>query len=188
MHPPTLHSTSHPSLNARFSKNLPRRSLAIPAKLFLLPCRLTFHAWWPTFGTLCVGIHRQPGRSGFVSYRSLSLLLALLPLLPSTGRLVRFFAGAILHHEEMSSEVDNVAVNYTVRQPLGVCALISPWNLPLYLLSWKIAPAIAVGNTVVCKPSELTPVTAYLLAKVINEAGIPPGVVNIVNGVRPSLC
>jgi hypothetical protein len=96
----------------------------------------------------------------------------------------RFFAGAILHHEEMSTEMDGVAINYTVRQPIGVAGLISPWNLPLYLLSWKIAPCIAVGNTCVCKPSEMTSMTAWMMAGVLNDAGLPAGVVNLVMGVR----
>ena len=72
----------------------------------------------------------------------------------------RFFATAILHTESEAHITDNVAFNYTVRQPRGIAGLISPWNLPLYLLSWKIAPAIAVGNTAIAKPSELTPMTA----------------------------
>lgn len=75
--------------------------------------------------------------------------------------------------------------NQVLRQPLGVVALISPWNLPLYLLSWKIAPALACGNTAVCKPSELTPMTAYLLAKLSLEADLPPGVLNIIHGTGP---
>lgn len=75
------------------------------------------------------------------------------------------------------------AMNTILRRPLGVVALISPWNLPLYLLSWKIAPALAWGNTAVCKPSELTPTTAFLLSKLTIEAGLPPGVLNIVHGL-----
>ena len=94
----------------------------------------------------------------------------------------RFFAGKILHHEEMSTTMDSRAINYTLRQPLGVAGLITPWNLPIYLLSWKIAPALAVGNTVVCKPAELTSKTAYLLTQVMNEAGLPKGVCNMVFG------
>ena len=74
------------------------------------------------------------------------------------------------------------ALNYSHRSSLGVCGLITPWNLPLYLLTWKIAPAIACGNTVICKPSELTPMTAYLLTDCIIESGIPPGVINIIQG------
>lgn len=88
----------------------------------------------------------------------------------------------------MSTDVDGVAINYTVRQPIGVVGLISPWNLPLYLLTWKIAPALATGNTVVCKPSELSPVTAWMLCRVLNEAGLPHGVVNMVHGVCTFLC
>ena len=94
----------------------------------------------------------------------------------------RFFASKILHHQEMSTDMDGAAINYSLRQPLGVAGLISPWNLPLYLLTWKIAPALAVGNTVVCKPSEVTPMTAYLLGDILNEAGVPPGVCNIIFG------
>lgn len=97
----------------------------------------------------------------------------------------RFFAGAILHHENESTQTDASTLNFVLRRPHGVCGLISPWNLPLYLLSWKIAPAIACGNTVVCKPSEFTSMTADLLADVLNEAGLPPGVVNIVYGLGP---
>jgi len=81
--------------------------------------------------------------------------------------------------------MDGQAVNYTVRTPIGVCGLISPWNLPLYLLTWKIAPALAVGNTVVCKPSEFTSVTAWMLCSLLNDAGLPPGVCNMVFGLGP---
>jgi aminomuconate-semialdehyde/2-hydroxymuconate-6-semialdehyde dehydrogenase len=94
----------------------------------------------------------------------------------------RFFATAILHHASEAHVTDQVALNYTLRQPVGVAGLISPWNLPLYLLSWKIAPAIASGNTCVAKPSELTPLTAHRLAELSVEAGVPPGVMNIVHG------
>jgi aminomuconate-semialdehyde/2-hydroxymuconate-6-semialdehyde dehydrogenase len=94
----------------------------------------------------------------------------------------RFFATAILHQSSEAHLTDRAALNYTLRHPLGVVGLISPWNLPLYLLSWKIAPAIASGNTCVAKPSELTPLTAYRLGELANEAGIPPGVINIVHG------
>jgi aminomuconate-semialdehyde/2-hydroxymuconate-6-semialdehyde dehydrogenase len=95
---------------------------------------------------------------------------------------VRFFATAILHQSSEAHVMDAAALNYTLRQPLGVVGLISPWNLPLYLLSWKIAPAIAAGNTCVAKPSELTPLTANRLAELSLEAGIPAGVMNIVHG------
>src|SRR5260221_5618977 len=95
----------------------------------------------------------------------------------------RFFATAILHHATEAHATDQTALNYTLRQPLGVVGLISPWNLPLYLLSWKIAPAVASGNTCVAKPSELTPLTAHRLAELVIEAGIPAGVINIVHGL-----
>src|SRR5713101_5632509 len=81
--------------------------------------------------------------------------------IPRAASNFRFFATAILHTESEAHITDNVAFNYTLRQPRGIAGLISPWNLPLYLLSWKIAPAIAVGNTAIAKPSELTPMTAY---------------------------
>ena len=99
----------------------------------------------------------------------------------------RFFATAILHTESEAHITDNVAFNYTLRQPRGIAGLISPWNLPLYLLSWKIAPAIAVGNTAIAKPSELTPMTAYLLCEIVREAGLPGGVLNVVHGTGPNV-
>jgi aminomuconate-semialdehyde/2-hydroxymuconate-6-semialdehyde dehydrogenase len=99
----------------------------------------------------------------------------------------RFFATAILHTESEAHITDNVAFNYTLRQPRGIAGLISPWNLPLYLLSWKIAPAIAVGNTAIAKPSELTPMTAYMLCEIAREAGLPNGVLNIVQGTGPNV-
>jgi aminomuconate-semialdehyde/2-hydroxymuconate-6-semialdehyde dehydrogenase len=94
----------------------------------------------------------------------------------------RFFATAILHTESEAHITDNIAFNYTLRQPRGIAGLISPWNLPLYLLSWKIAPAIAVGNTAIAKPSELAPMTAYMLCEICREAGLPNGVLNVVHG------
>ena len=97
----------------------------------------------------------------------------------------RFFATAILHQASEAHVTDQTALNYTLRQPHGVAGLISPWNLPLYLLTWKIAPAIATGNTCVAKPSELTPLTAHRLAELSVEAGIPAGVINIVHGYGP---
>jgi aminomuconate-semialdehyde/2-hydroxymuconate-6-semialdehyde dehydrogenase len=95
----------------------------------------------------------------------------------------RFFATAILHDSSEAHATDASALNYTLRQPIGVAGLISPWNLPLYLLSWKIAPAIAAGNTCVAKPSELTPLTANRLAELSIEAGLPAGVMNVVHGL-----
>jgi aminomuconate-semialdehyde/2-hydroxymuconate-6-semialdehyde dehydrogenase len=97
----------------------------------------------------------------------------------------RFFATAILHQSSEAHVTDATALNYTLRQPVGVAGLISPWNLPLYLLSWKIAPALASGNTCVAKPSELTPLTAERLAELSLEAGLPAGVMNIVHGTGP---
>jgi len=99
----------------------------------------------------------------------------------------RFFATAILHTESEAHITDNVAFNYTLRQPRGIAGLISPWNLPLYLLSWKIAPAIAVGNTAIAKPSELTPMTAYMLCEIARETGLPNGVLNVVHGTGPKV-
>jgi aminomuconate-semialdehyde/2-hydroxymuconate-6-semialdehyde dehydrogenase len=97
----------------------------------------------------------------------------------------RFFATAILHERSDAHVMDRQALNYTLRRPRGVAGVISPWNLPLYLLTWKIAPALATGNTVVAKPSELTPMTAHLLAELCREARLPPGVLNIVHGTGP---
>lgn len=93
-----------------------------------------------------------------------------------------FFATAIVHYASESHYMEGVGVNYTLRKPIGIVGCISPWNLPLYLFSWKIAPALAAGNCVVAKPSEVTPYTAYLLGKVAQEAGMPPGVLNILHG------
>lgn len=93
-----------------------------------------------------------------------------------------FFATAITHYASESHNMVGVGVNYTLRKPIGIVGCISPWNLPLYLFSWKIAPALAAGNCVVAKPSEVTPYTAYLLGKVCQEAGMPDGVLNILHG------
>jgi aminomuconate-semialdehyde/2-hydroxymuconate-6-semialdehyde dehydrogenase len=102
--------------------------------------------------------------------------------IPRAAANFRFFATAILHTESAFHDSDGQAINYTLRRPRGVAGLISPWNLPLYLFTWKIAPAIATGNTAVGKPSEITPITAHLLGDIANEAGLPPGVLNIVHG------
>lgn len=103
--------------------------------------------------------------------------------IPRASANFRFFATAILHTHTETHATDTVALNYTLRRPRGVVGLISPWNLPLYLLSWKIAPAIATGNTAVAKPSELTPSTAAMLGALCREAGLPPGVLNLVHGL-----
>ena len=96
---------------------------------------------------------------------------------------LRFYASAIQHFASESHSMEGVALNYTLRKPLGVVACISPWNLPLYLFTWKVAPALAAGNCVVAKPSEITPVTAYILSKWVKEAGFPDGVFNIIHGL-----
>jgi aminomuconate-semialdehyde/2-hydroxymuconate-6-semialdehyde dehydrogenase len=94
-----------------------------------------------------------------------------------------FYASAVPHFASESHQMPGVAVNYTLRQPIGVVGCISPWNLPIYLFTWKIAPALATGNCVVSKPSEITPYTAYLLSQVCIEAGLPAGVLNIIHGL-----
>jgi len=99
----------------------------------------------------------------------------------------KFYATGAMHTWNESHETVGKAINYTLRQPLGVVGCISPWNLPLYLFTWKIAPALAAGCTVVAKPSEVTPMTAYLLSKLCIEAGLPVGVLNIVHGTGPKV-
>lgn len=94
-----------------------------------------------------------------------------------------FFATAILHFASESHSTAENVINYTLRKPIGVAGCISPWNLPLYLFTWKIAPALAAGNCVVAKPSEITPMSAYLLSELCMEAGLPAGVLNIVHGL-----
>ncbi len=93
-----------------------------------------------------------------------------------------FFATGILHFAAEAHSMEGEGINYTTRKPIGVVGCISPWNLPLYLFTWKIAPALAAGNCVIAKPSEVTPYTAYLLGKVLSEAGMPAGVLNIIHG------
>lgn len=109
--------------------------------------------------------------------------------IPRSAANLRYFANAVLHAQGDFFEThappvgpQEHALNYVLRRPRGVAGLISPWNLPLYLLTWKIAPALATGNTVVAKPSELTPTTASMLADLARQAGLPPGVLNIVHG------
>ena len=104
--------------------------------------------------------------------------------IPRAASNFRFFGNAITQFASESHEsVGQGAINYTLRQPIGVVGCISPWNLPLYLFTWKIAPAIAAGNCVVAKPSEVTPMTAYLLGEICTKAGLPEGVLNIVHGL-----
>jgi aminomuconate-semialdehyde/2-hydroxymuconate-6-semialdehyde dehydrogenase len=111
--------------------------------------------------------------------------------IPRAASNFRFYATAAMHFSSESHETilsdGGRAINYTLRHPLGVVGCISPWNLPLYLFTWKIAPAIAAGNCVVAKPSEVTPMTAYLLAQLCIEAGLPAGVLNIVHGTGPKV-
>jgi aminomuconate-semialdehyde/2-hydroxymuconate-6-semialdehyde dehydrogenase len=94
-----------------------------------------------------------------------------------------FFATEILHTSTSAHQTDQHTLNVTLRSPLGVVGCISPWNLPLYLFTWKIAPALAAGNCVVAKPSEITPLTAFRLAQICVDCGLPPGVLNIVHGL-----
>ena len=98
-----------------------------------------------------------------------------------------FYATAALHTSTESHSMENTALNYTLRTPIGVAGCISPWNLPLYLYTWKIAPALASGCCVVSKPSEITPMTAFMLADVCQKAGLPPGVLNIIHGLGPKV-
>lgn len=99
---------------------------------------------------------------------------------------LRFFAHAATQFASESHH-GQAGLNYTLRQPLGAVATISPWNLPLYLFTWKIAPALAAGNTVVAKPSEVTPATATMLGRLANEIGLPAGVLNVVHGLGPAI-
>ncbi len=103
--------------------------------------------------------------------------------IPRASSNFKFFANAITQFSSEAHEMKGTAINYTLRKPLGVVGCISPWNLPLYLFTWKIAPALAAGNTVVAKPSEVTPMTAFLLAEICIEVGLPKGVLNIVHGL-----
>ncbi len=102
--------------------------------------------------------------------------------IPRASSNFRFFATGIMHFAAESHTMEDKAVNYTLRQPIGIVGCISPWNLPLYLFTWKIAPALAAGNCVIAKPSEVTPVTAFLLSIICKNAGLPDGVLNIVHG------
>lgn len=102
--------------------------------------------------------------------------------IPRAAANFNFYATGILHYASHAHSMEDTAINYTLRQPVGVAGCISPWNLPLYLFTWKIAPALAAGCTVVAKPSEITPMTAYLLSEICIEAGLPDGVLNIVHG------
>lgn len=102
--------------------------------------------------------------------------------IPRASKNFSFFATAVLHWDSEFHQTDQAAINYSYRTPIGIVGCISPWNLPLYLFSWKIAPALAAGNCVIAKPSEVTPMTAYMLSEICTEAGMPAGVLNIVHG------
>ncbi len=102
--------------------------------------------------------------------------------IPRAESNIRFFATAPLHWASEAHIMEGHAVNYTHRKPIGIVGCISPWNLPLYLFTWKIAPALATGNCVIAKPSEITPMTAYLFAQLCIEAGLPKGVLNVIHG------
>jgi aminomuconate-semialdehyde/2-hydroxymuconate-6-semialdehyde dehydrogenase len=105
--------------------------------------------------------------------------------IPRAASNFQFYAQAITQFSSEAHQMEQSFLNYTLRQPIGVVGCISPWNLPLYLFTWKIAPALAAGNCVVAKPSEVTPMTAFLLSKICIEAGLPAGVLNIVHGNGP---
>ncbi|MGZ3885745.1 MAG: aldehyde dehydrogenase, partial [Bacteroidia bacterium] len=107
--------------------------------------------------------------------------------IPRAAANFNFYATGILHYAAHAHAMEDTAINYTLRQPVGVAGCISPWNLPLYLFTWKIAPALAAGCTVVAKPSEVTPMTAYLLSELCIKAGLPKGVLNIVHGLGPKV-
>lgn len=111
------------------------------------------------------------------------LKLAMSVDIPRAAANFHFYGTGILHFASHSHSMENTAINYTLKQAVGVAGCISPWNLPLYLFSWKIAPALAAGCTVVAKPSEVTPMSAYLLSEICIEAGLPAGVLNIVHGL-----
>ena len=105
--------------------------------------------------------------------------------IPRSAYNFEFFAELIKYEGTDCNPVDDKFLNYSLREPVGVAGCISPWNFPLLLLTWKLGPALACGNTVVCKPAEFTPVTASFLGEIANEAGLPPGVLNIVQGFGP---
>ena len=107
--------------------------------------------------------------------------------IPRAEQNLRFYASAAEQFASESHTMGDGTVNYTLRKPLGVVGCISPWNLPLYLFTWKIAPALASGNCVVAKPSEVTPMTAYLLGTWAKEVGLPDGVLNILHGLGPEV-
>lgn len=113
--------------------------------------------------------------------------LASMSDIPRAVSNIKFFAAAQMNFPSESHHTPGQGINYTLRKPLGVVGCISPWNLPLYLFTWKIAPALAAGNTVVAKPSEITPFTAFLLTKICEKINFPKGVLNVVHGLGPKV-
>ncbi len=107
--------------------------------------------------------------------------------IPRASKNLEFFCDGMAHFSSELYPMDDYALNYTLRRPLGVVTCISPWNLPLYLLTWKVAPALVTGNTVVAKPSEVTPMTAWIFGQMCIEAELPPGVLNILHGTGPDV-
>lgn len=107
--------------------------------------------------------------------------------IPRASSNIRFYATGSMHLATEAHQMGAQAINYTLREPVGIAGCISPWNLPLYLFTWKIAPALAAGCCVVAKPSEVTPHTAFLLSELCIEAGLPAGVLNIVHGLGPKV-
>lgn len=105
--------------------------------------------------------------------------------IPRASYNFHFFADYLRAVNTDANEMDDVAINYTLRRPVGVVGLINPWNLPMLLMTWKLAPCLAAGNTAIMKPAELTPLTATALAQICKEAGVPDGVVNLVHGFGP---
>ncbi|MBL7786569.1 MAG: aldehyde dehydrogenase [Chitinophagales bacterium] len=103
--------------------------------------------------------------------------------IPRSAANFRFFGTALTHFASEAHYMETVGINYTLRRPIGIVGCISPWNLPLYLFTWKIAPALAAGNCVIAKPSEITPQTAYLLSQIAQQADLPAGVLNIIHGL-----
>jgi aminomuconate-semialdehyde/2-hydroxymuconate-6-semialdehyde dehydrogenase len=107
--------------------------------------------------------------------------------IPRAASNFKFFAHACSQFASESHAIANTAINYTLRQPVGIVGCISPWNLPLYLFTWKIAPALAAGNCVIAKPSEITPQTAAMLGVICQKVGLPKGVLNILHGTGASI-
>ncbi|OAN47274.1 5-carboxymethyl-2-hydroxymuconate semialdehyde dehydrogenase [Chloroflexus islandicus] len=106
--------------------------------------------------------------------------------IPRIAANIEFFADFAATHGSEAYPMDNGYINYVLRQPVGVAALIAPWNIPLLQATWKMGPALAFGNTVVMKPAELTPIGTWRLAQLAHEAGVPPGVINVIHGFGPN--